>query len=807
MKTARRIAAALGILLLFLAGFAWVQLERSLPMLDGEAALNALGARVEVLRDGEGIPHVYAKSERDAWMALGFLHAQDRLWQMEFQRRLAAGRLAEALGERAFDIDKVTRTLGIRRTAEAIVATLDASTRDALEAYAQGVNAFLDADPVLPVEFQLLRVKPEPWRPADTVGWLLMMSWDLSSNWRSEAARLRLMARLGPERLAEFMPAYPGDTATPLPDFKALYTGLEDTAGALLALSPGVEDALGSNNWAVAGTQTASGKPLLANDPHLGLQAPALWYLAHLSSPAGNAVGATLPGVPFVVLGRNDHLAWSMTTTNGDVQDLFIERIDPRDAGRYLTPTGTAPFETREEVIRVGSEERRITVRSTRHGPVFSDAIQSLGQATPKGHVIALAWAALDPGNATARAGLGMNRARNREEFLAAVRDFHSPQQNIVYATDDGHIGFVAPARVPVRRPDNLAQGRIPVPGWDAKYDWQGWLAFEELPAVVDPESGRIVTANHKITPPGYKPFIAADWFPPYRAQRIEFLLNMQPLQSLASFRRIQADAESPLAKALRPHIESALPATGAGQRAKSLLHAWDNAMAPDSPAPLVFAAWYRELTRLVYADELGPLFNDFWDLRAQFMMDVMADRRGLGRWCDDIRTKEVEDCRLLAARALDLAAADLESRYGKPSYWNWGAAHFAASDHRPFGNVPGLARIFNVPVPTAGDSYTVNVGGFTIRDAERPYANRHAGSLRALYDLADLDKSLFMQSTGQSGNRMSPWYSSFASRWAAVEYVTIPTDRKSFVAKHSLRLLPPMNADRSFEKNADERR
>ena len=791
MRIARRIAAALAVLLIALGAALWWTLGASLPPLDGEAVLKGLGAPVEILRDAEGIPHVFAKSERDTWTALGYLHAQDRLWQMEFQRRVAAGRLSEVLGERTFDIDKVTRTLGIARMSQAIVDAMDAPTRDALVAYAQGVNAFLDTDPTLPVEFLVLRVKPEPWKPADSVGWLLMMAWDLSGNWRSEAARMRLLALLGPERLAEFLPAYPGDTAAPLPDFSALYAGLEGVAGAMLALSPGTEDAIGSNSWAVAGTQSATGKPLLANDPHLGLQVPALWYLAHLSSPTGNVVGGTLPGVPFVVLGRNDHIAWSMTTTNGDVQDLYIERLDPKDPGRYLTPTGSAAFDTREEVIRVGSEERRLSVRSTRHGPVFSDAIGSLEKLAPRGHVIALAWAALDPGNATARAGLGMNRARNRDEFLAALRDFHSPQQNIVYATDEGHIGFVAPARIPVRHPDNLAQGRIPVPGWEAKYDWQGWIPFEDLPASVDPSRGRLVTANHKITPPGYKPFIAVDWFPPYRADRIEALLAPQSRHTLTTFAQIQADALSPLAHAMHPHIAAAMPATEAGRRAKALLQAWDDVMSPGSPAPLVFAAWHRELTRLVYGDELGASFNDFWELRAQFMTDVMSGRDGMGRWCDDVRTKEVEDCLELAGRALDLAAADLEARYGNATSWSWGAAHASASDHRPFGSIPGLARLFDVAVPTAGDSYSVNVGAFTIRDPDRPYANRHAGSLRALYDLSDLDRSLFMQSTGQSGNIMSPWYSNLAQRWAAVEYVTIPAKREAIAARHVLKLHP----------------
>ena len=791
MKSLAKGLVAVVLVLALLAAGAWIYLQDSLPRLEGEVAAKGLGAAVEVVRDAEGVPHIFAKSEHDAWYAMGYVHAQDRLWQMEFQRRIAQGRLAEFLGERAYDTDRLMRTLGIARTAERIVAKLDAGTLADLKAYAAGVNAFLDADPVLPVEFHVFQLKPEPWKPADTMGWLLIMAWDLSSNWRTELARLRFAAKLGRERAAEIIPPYPGDPPVQLPDFKALYAEVSPDAGDLLVAFPLYDYAVGSNNWVVSGARSESGKPLLANDPHLGLQAPALWYFAHVSTPRGNVVGGTLPGVPFVVLGHNDALAWGFTTTLGDTQDLFVERIAAGDPQSYVSFKGPVRFETRDEVIRVGSEERRLRVRSTRHGPVISDAVKNAGEAAPKGHVLALSWAALSDDNAMARAGFAINRARNRNEFLSALRDFHAPQQNVVFADREGHIGFIAPGLVPVRRPDNEAMGRVPVPGWDMKYDWQGFIPFEKLPVVLDPPNGRIVTANNKITPPGYKPFISVDWFPPYRADRIEELLAARPKHSLDSFARMQADSVSRLARELLPVALAAKPATDAGRRAQALLESWKGDMTPSAAAPLVFSAWYRELTRLVYADELGDMFNESWEMRATFMIAVMKGERGYERWCDDVKTPARETCPAQAARAFDLAAEYLAKHYGEPAHWHWGDVHLAAGDHRPFGFFPFVSRFFNVAPATAGDGFSVNVGHFFIRDEARPFANRHAPSMRAIYDLADLERSRFMHSTGQSGNVLSPWYASFAERWAKVEYITIPTKRESIKASHTLTIKP----------------
>jgi len=791
VRIALRLFAGLVVLLLVAATAAWLYLQESLPVIEGELRATGAHAEVEILRDAEGIPHIFAKSDADAWFALGFAHAQDRLWQMEFQRRVGQGRLSEFLGERAFDTDKLMRTLGIARMSERIVARLDRDTAKNLEAYCAGVNAVLDADPVLPVEFHAFHMKPERWKPADTVGWLLVMAWDLSANWRTELARLRFANKLGRERANEIIPPYPGDAPIPLPDFKALYAELTPTAGALLAAFPSEDYANGSNSWVVSGARSETGKPLLANDPHLGLQAPSLWYFAHLSMPSGNVVGGTLPGVPFVVLGHNDDVAWSLTTTLGDTQDLFVERVVPGDASSYVTPTGTAKFETREEVIRVGSEDRRITVRTTRHGPVISDAVKSAGEAAPKGHVLALAWAALTEENTVLRGGFMLNHARNVAEMHKAGRDFTAPQQNVVFADRDGHIGFVAPARVPVRRADNTVQGRVPVPGWDAKYDWVGFLPYEQMPAIADPPGGKIVTANNKVTPPGYKPFMSVDWFPPYRADRIEEMLAQAPKHSMKSFARMQGDIVSRLARELLPVALAAKPATEEGRQALALLKPWNGEARMDSPAPLVFSAWYRELTRLVYADELDDMFNESWDMRAAFMLQVMKAQNGYEKWCDDVRTAAKETCAMQAAKAFDLAAAYLAKRYGERGQWRWGSVHVAAGDHRPFSFVPVISKLFTVAPETPGDGFTVDVGHFFIRDEERPFANRHAASMRAIYDLADLDRSLFIHSTGQSGNFLSPWYANMAERWARVEYVTIPTRREAITNPKRLVLKP----------------
>ena len=770
-------------LLVLAAGGGYLWLRQSLPQLEGKIRVEGLRAPVTVVRDQWAIPHIEAASLEDASFALGFVHAQDRLWQMEFQRRVGAGRLSEIVGEAVLPTDRYMRTLGLYRRAAASFDHLSGETRAWLEAYARGVNAYLATRRgPLPPEFLILRHdRIEPWTPADSLVWLRLMALDLGTNYRDELLRARLSTRLTDQQIADMWPAYPKDApitlAGPTP-------GLGPAAPAAVGSGAGA----GSNAWALAASRTRTGGTLLANDPHLGLQAPGVWYLAHLKTPAQELAGATLAGVPAVVLGQNGAVAWGFTNTGADVEDLFIERLDPADPGRYLTPDGPQPFTVRDEVIRVkGAPPVTITVRETRHGPVLSDLLPDAASLFGADRVLALAWTGLAEDDRTADALLALDRARDWPGFVEATRAVGAPMQNILYADTAGHIGFIAPGRVPVRR---RGDGRWPAPGWSGDYDWQGWIPFEALPRALDPNDGLLFNANNRIVPEGYPWLLTADWEAPYRARRLAQLLAGRDYD-LAASAAIQADERSLLAEDLLPILLEARPASPGAAAAMNELKAWDRVMRPDGRAPLLFAAWYRELSRLIEADELGPLFSGFWSVRPEFMEEIL-ERRQI--WCDDLATEAVETCAELASRALDLALADLARRYGPDQAdWRWGEAHPARMAHAIFGEQPLLGWLFNIEVASGGGDTTVNVGHFAPRDERHPFASVHAAGYRGLYDLADLDRSRWIAATGESGNPLSSHYRDLTRLWARGEYV--PMSRRADVygqgAIGRLRLVP----------------
>ena len=783
LKWLWRIGAVLALVLAAVGGGGYLWLRGSLPIIAGEVRVSGLGTSVEVVRDRHGIPHIYAQSETDAAFALGFVHAQDRLWQMEMSRRIGAGRLSELFGETSLGTDKFLRTLGVYRVAEANLANLEAATRATLEAYAAGVNALIEHHQgPLPPEFVILGHKPEPWRPADSLVWVKMMAFDLSKNWRNELLRARMSRHLTADQIAEAFPPYPGDAPVALPEFAELYRGLP-LAEIHAAAPPAPAAANGSNNWVVSGARTAGGKPLLANDPHLGLTAPAIWYFAHLEIAGKGVIGATLPGVPSVVLGRTDRIAWGFTNTGPDVQDLFVERIDPENPNNYLTPNGSRAFETRTEVIQVkDAEPVEHVVRATRHGPVISDVIDRTDGVPAAKTVLAMAWTALSDDDRTAQAGLKLMRAEDWDQFVAALRDFHVPQQNIVYADVDGNIGFYAPARVPIRKPENTTRGMMPAPGWTADNDWDGWIPFDELPHAFNPAAGVVATANNKIVPDGYPYHLTNEWELPYRAARIAELLGARETHSVASFRAMQADVRSAMARELLPLLLTTEATSTVGKIAIRRLAAWDATMAGDRVEPTIFVAWMRELNRLLFADELGNAFDRFWGYRPIFVANVLRDHQGQGRWCDNVDTGVVESCQTILAQSLERALADLEARYGGDSdQWRWDQVHAALSEHRPFSKLPVLRRLFELQVPFAGGQFTVNRAGNRLASARDPFATVHGPSMRAIYDLGRPDNSIFIHSTGQSGNPLSPLYANFKELWAGVEYVPMTMRRADF--------------------------
>lgn len=798
----------LAAVLLLAAALLWYR-SASQPQIEGSLQIAGLAAPVDIVRDAAGVPHIYAQSTADAYFALGFVHAQDRLWQLEMNRRIPAGRMAEILGPKALPTDRFLRTLGVRRNAEQILARLAPDTRAALQSYANGINAFVaNRSGPLPPEFVLTgTAAPERWEPADSVAWQTMMAWDLGANWTQELLRMRLAQRLSLAQINEFLAPYPGEAPLATQDYTAFYrqfAGLSRQLSTLAQMAPpSYVEGMGSNNWVLGGTRTASGKPLLANDPHLGLSAPSLWYLAHLSAPGLNVIGATLPGIPAVVLGRNDRIAWGFTNTAPDVQDLYIERIRPANPQQYQTPGGWADFRVRTETIKVkGQPDVQMTVRESRHGPIVSGALPALDKAPFDAgqYAVAFAWTALRPDDMTLQAGLRYNRARNWQEFVEASRQWHGPQQSMVVADIDGNIGMIAPGRVPMRKRENDLRGLAPAPGWESRYDWNGFIPFEALPRQYNPASGQIVTANQKIVGDDYPWFITSEWTLPYRAERIGKMLAATPKHSLDSFVAIQKDALSPAVGELLPLLRTSGASSKRGRKAIDMLSHWDGEMAAGRPEPLIATAWLRELSRQIFADELGEeLFREYWQYRNfhQAMLNVLRDKDGQGRWCANAAlpsSSAGNACSALLPRALEAALDDLENRYGRDARkWQWGEAHAARSEHRPFGAVSVLNSLFNVEVPSPGDTFSINVGRNNPGNEAEPYLNRHAASLRTLFDLADLEKSQFMHSTGQSGNVFSPLYRNLAPHWARVEYLPMQTVRATVEQEQmgTLRLAP----------------
>jgi penicillin amidase len=516
---------------------------------------------------------------------------------------------------------------------------------------------------------------------------------------------------------------------------------------------------------------------LLANDPHLGLATPSLWYFAAITAPGLHAIGATLPGVPGVLLGRNERVAWAFTNTGADQQDLYLERLNPDQPDEYATPDGWAKFDERVEVIRVkGAADVRHIVRETRHGPVLSglDAVDR--QFVHPQFVLALRWTALDGDDSTFSAVRALNRAQSVDEAERAFSQFTLVTQTALFADVDGAIAMVVTGRVPVRRADNDLHGMAPAPGWDARYDWSGYLPFDQAPRARNPANGVLFSANQKIVGADYAHHLTYDWFLPYRARRIEQLLNERARHDAATFRAIQADVRSRAALDLLARLQTVQPLTAAGRDALARLTRWDGRMGVEQPEPLLFHAWMRELKRRAFEDDFGDLTPELIDgsERTAFLLRVLAgDAKGRD-WCDDRRTEQrVESCLTLAGEALDHAVEALAAASGRDvAGLRWGDAHRAIAEHRPLSRAGGLARLFELATPFPGDTYTINAGALSHR-SEAPFATRHAPSLRVVVDLAAPDaSSLWVHTTGQSGSPFSEHYSNMLPLWRDGQYL-----------------------------------
>ncbi|MBV6651986.1 MAG: penicillin acylase family protein, partial [Hoeflea sp.] len=523
------------------AGMLWA--SRSQAPSDGAIQIAGLGGEVTITWDVNGVPHIKAATRGDVAAGLGFAHAQDRLWQMEVSRMAGQGRLSELFGDATISTDIWLRTMAISEAAEASLAVMDEDTMVMLEGYARGVNAWIERSPQvfssrLPPEYVILGYKPEPWRPVDTLTAIKMMSVSLAENLGEEALRLGFhRIGLSEAEIRDLLPYLDVDTPPEMPDLTALL-GLDPApigepattadASAVFDDIDGVLATGASNNWVVSGERTQSGLPIVANDPHLGLMAPSIWYLAHLEvtgefDEPRRLIGVSLPGTPFVLLGRGNDIAWGFTNTATDAQDVFVERVNPDNPDEYLTPTGWAPFGQKEEVIKVkGGEDQSFTRRWTRHGPVFPATYKHFDRLLPQNTVAALQWVALAHDDTTAMVGPRLYTMRTVEDFQNGFDAFLTPMQSMVVADRSGNIGFIAAGRVPRRDPANRLMGRAPAPGWNAIYDWRGYAPYRDLPRQTNPDSGLIATANTKIVGPEYPLHLTFDWEEPYRQNRIE---------------------------------------------------------------------------------------------------------------------------------------------------------------------------------------------------------------------------------------------------------------------------------------------
>jgi penicillin amidase len=759
--------------------------RRSFPQTDGSLQLPGLQASVDVFRDSYGVPHIYASNPHDLFMAQGYVHAQDRFWQMEFWRRIGAGRLSEILGPSALDQDRFIRTVGWHRTAQQEVELLDESELAVLQAYADGVTAYIDSHRGrLGLEFTILgftgvKFDPEPWTPVNSLSWAKVMAWDLGGNRSSELLRANIIARLGLPALNELMPGYPSDYPVIVSGSlnEATLAAVPEQAFNLHAF--GFGEGLGSNNWVISGDRTESGKPILANDPHLGIQMPSIWYEAGLHcEPVGpdcpyNVVGATFAGVPGVIIGHNDRIGWGVTNLGPDVQDLFIETVNTENPDQYEFRNRWEDMQIIEERIDVAGQDEPevVRVRITRHGPIINDVIGGVEEGWSYGwQPLALSWTALQPGTIV-KSVLMLNQADSWEAFREALRYWDAPSQNFVYADVDGNIGYQAPGRIPIRA---QGDGTVPVPGWSGTYEWIGYIDFDALPNSFNPEKGYIATANNAVVGPDYPYFLSADWAPGYRARRIVELIEAKDKLSVADVQNIQGDDKPLWAQDILPAILALAPSEAAQAQALDMLRGWDGLAVRDSAPAALFESFRGHLITRVFEDEAGEHLLERG--RGSFMtaLETILHQPD-SHWFDDIRTPEVETMQQTVLLALQDAIDELTDTLGKDmSSWRWGDLHTATFENQSLGQsgIGPIEAIFNRgPVEVDGTIATVNNTGYSMNE---PYAETTVPSIRLIYDLQYFEQSLAMHTTGQSGHPYNPHYDDMIDPWRNIEYHTM---------------------------------
>ena len=837
MRLRRALAVGLVVVLvavgLGVASVAWFT-GRALPQTSGTLHLRGLQQPVTVIRDVAGIAHIRADNIHDLFMAQGFVHAQERMWQMEVWRHIAAGRLSELFGESQLDTDRFIRTLGWAQATQRDLAAVTPETRTILDSYAEGVNAWLDQErDSLGLAFLVAGAKPEPWTPLDSLGWQKVQAWNLGSNMDEELFRYLADAQLGdPTRTDELFPPYRedapvitpsevdeavteravGDRGSPLAgpvdagrveaETAAAWRHLAEV-GASLSRLAGLDSGeglvgsrgIGSNNWVVSPSMTTTGGAMLANDPHLGISMPSIWFMNGLHCTTVSeacpydVAGVSFPGVPAVVLGHNARIAWGATNLGPDVQDLFIEQADPDDPSAYLLDGVSTPFEERVEEIRTaGGPTYYHTVRSTVHGPVLNDVDGRLEGAP----LMSLAWTAIRDTDRTLEAILGLNTAATFDEFRESLSVYGTPSQNFVYADVDGHIGYQFPGAIPIR--DGDPTGDRPRAGYDGSSEWTGTIPFDELPWQIDPEGGTIVTANNAAVDAAYPYHVSSDWEPGYRAERIadQLFARSEDGLSFDDMTELQLDTAVPRAQDAATWLLSIEPTTDDGRIVLERILEWDGRCDVDSLGCAAWSMFEYRLHRDLFDDELGSLARDYvgsgpaWVLVNELVDDPEA------AWWDDLTTSERETSKAIITRALDEAGSALSAAYGAPSGWTWGRLHTATFQEQTIGmsGIGPLEWYFNDgPHPVAGAAGALNNSYYRFRRAypdpldpdyvpvgvDRVFEVTNLPSMRFVIDMTDLDGARMVITTGQSGNPFDHHYNDLIEPWRTGETVPLP--------------------------------
>ena len=774
-------------------------LSQSLPNYTKTIQFSGLVSTIEIVRDTANIPHLLGSNDHDTFFGLGYVHAEDRLWQMTMLRRTAQGRLSELFGDKTLDVDMVVRRLGLYPAAYMSLSALRPDTIIKLEAYALGVNSRLKEINLGSLgrgapEFFMFSNTIAPWTPADSLAIIKLIGLQQSSHLQSEVLRARISLILNDNQLKDILPDIPGSGTAEINDFSNLFPRLlqnkktDSIQQSVMSPFKSISLSGASNAWAALPGRSATQGSLLANDPHSGLTAPSIWYLARMELESGGVIGGTIPGLPVILVGRSAHLGWGLTAANIDDTDIYIEKLNPKNPNEYLSLNGYVPFTKKQTIIKIKNKlPITLDLLWTSNGPVLPENHHNLGAITPKGHVTSVAWTLLSDIDTSIEAAIDLMGARSVQAAILASSAYIAPGQNLTLA-DKSQIAMRTIGALPKRDPRHQSKGRMPTAGWLAVNKWQGIFDQAVNPVFLNPIGGLLGNTNNKYVDRPFPEHISYEWGDSQRIQRWTRLMQNREAHTRDSFIEAQLDTVSPTARSLLPLIGADLwfqPVVDPSNKllnrrqiALELLANWNGDMNEHLPEPLIYSAWITELQNQLIEDDIGLLNNEFTEIRPLFLERVFRDIGGASRWCDVVQSGRKETCAEMATSSLDVALENLINFYGSEiTALRWGEAHQAAHDHPALGSVPLLNWFVNIRQSTSGGDNTIQRGK-SIGTGPNPYLNVHASAYRGVYDFADPDSSVFIISTGQSGHPMSRHYDNLGQLWRRGEYVPMSLDK-----------------------------